>query len=275
MNRRLPPPFSEGASGSCHNHSGGTLRFVKTPDENDQPDDRRHASRIAPSAPTRCATTRSSWRPPARRSPRPTAPPRSRTSPAAPASASARCTATSPPAPTSCRPSTSTRSRRCHAARASSPSLEPWDALTAWLQSFVGYVATKQALAEELFAVSDAERQAVFASCRAMLYGAGEPLLQPRAGRGHRPPGRDDRGGRPPRRRHREDPGRRPGRCRSASSPSPSTACATGPSRVAAPASTHGARRPLITAWRCPRPLEIPRGIPAGLRPCQAAPATT
>jgi AcrR family transcriptional regulator len=51
--------------------------------------------------------------------------------------------------------------------------LEPWDALTAWLQNFVGYVATKQALAEELFAVDDAERLAVFASCRAMLYAAG------------------------------------------------------------------------------------------------------
>jgi AcrR family transcriptional regulator len=55
---------------------------------------------------------------------------------------------------------------------------EPWAALTAWLQNFVGYVATKQALAEELFAVDDAERLAVFASCRAMLYGAGEPLLR-------------------------------------------------------------------------------------------------
>ena len=57
--------------------------------------------------------------------------------------------------------------------------LEPWDALTAWLQGFVRYVATKQALAEELFAVAgDAERQAVFAGCRAMLHGAGEPLLR-------------------------------------------------------------------------------------------------
>ena len=46
--------------------------------------------------------------------------------------------------------------------------LEPWEALTAWLQRFVGYVATKQALADELFAVADAERQAVFASCRSM-----------------------------------------------------------------------------------------------------------
>jgi AcrR family transcriptional regulator len=54
--------------------------------------------------------------------------------------------------------------------------LEPWEALTAWLQRFVGYVATKQALADELFAV--AERDAVFAGCRAMLHAAGEPLLR-------------------------------------------------------------------------------------------------
>jgi AcrR family transcriptional regulator len=57
--------------------------------------------------------------------------------------------------------------------------LEPWDALTAWLQRFVGYVATKQALADELFAVpADDERQAVFAGCRAMLHAAGDPLLR-------------------------------------------------------------------------------------------------
>lgn len=56
--------------------------------------------------------------------------------------------------------------------------IEPWEALTEWLQGFVGYVATKQALAEELFAVADAERQAVFAGCRAMLHTAGEPLLR-------------------------------------------------------------------------------------------------
>jgi AcrR family transcriptional regulator len=55
--------------------------------------------------------------------------------------------------------------------------LEPWEALTSWLHRFLGYVATKQALADELFAVDDAERQAVFAGCRAMLYAAGEPLL--------------------------------------------------------------------------------------------------
>jgi transcriptional regulator SbtR-like protein len=55
---------------------------------------------------------------------------------------------------------------------------EPWEALTAWLHNFLGYVATKQALAEELFAVNDPERQAVFAGCRSLLYGAGEPLLR-------------------------------------------------------------------------------------------------
>jgi AcrR family transcriptional regulator len=56
--------------------------------------------------------------------------------------------------------------------------LEPWEALTSWLAGFVGYVATKQALADELFAVTDSERQAVFAGCRSMLYEAGEPLLR-------------------------------------------------------------------------------------------------
>ena len=56
--------------------------------------------------------------------------------------------------------------------------LQPWDALSAWLQRFVGYVATKQALSDELFAVADAERQAVFAGCRALLHSAGEPLLR-------------------------------------------------------------------------------------------------
>src|SRR3954451_11308044 len=99
--------------------------------------------------------------------------------------------------------------------------LEPWDGLTAWLHNFLGYVATKQALAEELFAVDDPERQAVFAGCRNMLYGPGAPALPPgpphhprgrggaapapRAGRGRRAARRDDRRRHPPRRRHRED----------------------------------------------------------------------
>ena len=55
--------------------------------------------------------------------------------------------------------------------------LEPWQALTAWLQGFVRYVATKQALADELFAVAERDA-AVFAGCRSMLHAAGEPLLR-------------------------------------------------------------------------------------------------
>jgi AcrR family transcriptional regulator len=55
--------------------------------------------------------------------------------------------------------------------------LEPWEALTAWLHRFVSYVATKQALGDELFAVAERDA-AVFAGCRAMLHTAGEPLLR-------------------------------------------------------------------------------------------------
>jgi AcrR family transcriptional regulator len=55
--------------------------------------------------------------------------------------------------------------------------LDPWEALTAWLQGFVGYVATKQALADELFAIADRDAS-VFAGSRAMLHSAGEPLLR-------------------------------------------------------------------------------------------------
>lgn len=51
--------------------------------------------------------------------------------------------------------------------------LAPRDALLSWLHRFVGYVATKRALAEELVHDSD-----VFRSCRTEIYLAGEPLLQ-------------------------------------------------------------------------------------------------
>src|SRR5438045_2818945 len=54
--------------------------------------------------------------------------------------------------------------------------LEPWEGLTGWLERFVGYVATKQALADELFAVAERDA-AVFAGCRSMLHSAGAPLL--------------------------------------------------------------------------------------------------
>ncbi|MEH0845541.1 helix-turn-helix domain-containing protein [Micromonospora sp. CPCC 205711] len=51
--------------------------------------------------------------------------------------------------------------------------LPPWDALVAWLHRFIGYVATKRALAEEL--VHDSE---VFRSCRTEIYTAGEPMMR-------------------------------------------------------------------------------------------------
>jgi AcrR family transcriptional regulator len=53
----------------------------------------------------------------------------------------------------------------------------PWDALVGWLHRFIGYVATKHALAEELFAVADRDSE-IFKTCRVAFYGAGEPLLQ-------------------------------------------------------------------------------------------------
>ena len=54
--------------------------------------------------------------------------------------------------------------------------LPPWDALAAWLRRFVGYVVTKQALADELFALTDRNAE-IFKTCRTAFYGAGAPLL--------------------------------------------------------------------------------------------------
>jgi AcrR family transcriptional regulator len=55
--------------------------------------------------------------------------------------------------------------------------LEPWDALVAWLHRFVGYMVTKQALAQELMNYVDRD-SALFNCSRAALYAAGEPLLK-------------------------------------------------------------------------------------------------
>jgi AcrR family transcriptional regulator len=52
----------------------------------------------------------------------------------------------------------------------------PWEALVGWLHRFVGYLATKQALAEELLAYNDRDAD-VFQSCRRTMYAGGEPLL--------------------------------------------------------------------------------------------------
>ena len=54
--------------------------------------------------------------------------------------------------------------------------LEPWDALSAWLRRYVGYAATKRALAEELSA-SVGSDTSVLLTCRAAIFEAGEPLL--------------------------------------------------------------------------------------------------
>jgi AcrR family transcriptional regulator len=55
--------------------------------------------------------------------------------------------------------------------------LPPWEALDAWLHRFVGYITTKQALADELFASSDPNAP-VFRSCREAFHSAGKPLLE-------------------------------------------------------------------------------------------------
>jgi AcrR family transcriptional regulator len=50
--------------------------------------------------------------------------------------------------------------------------LAPWDALVAWLRRFVGYMATKRAVVEELASESE-----LLAACRAAIADAGAPLL--------------------------------------------------------------------------------------------------
>jgi AcrR family transcriptional regulator len=54
--------------------------------------------------------------------------------------------------------------------------LPPWDALSEWLHRFVGFAATKRALAEQLFEYVDRD-SAVFQTCGAAISAAGEPLL--------------------------------------------------------------------------------------------------
>lgn len=50
---------------------------------------------------------------------------------------------------------------------------EPWDALTAWLDRFAGYMVTKRAVREALDDESD-----IFMACRESMYAAGGPLLE-------------------------------------------------------------------------------------------------
>jgi AcrR family transcriptional regulator len=54
--------------------------------------------------------------------------------------------------------------------------LPPWEAFAAWMQRFVGYMQTKQALAAELLDYFDRDAP-LFKTCRASLFAASEPLL--------------------------------------------------------------------------------------------------
>ncbi|KOG34283.1 TetR/AcrR family transcriptional regulator [Streptomyces resistomycificus] len=49
---------------------------------------------------------------------------------------------------------------------------DPWDALTAWLERFAGYMVTKRAVRDAL----DDESE-IFAACRESMYAAGGPLF--------------------------------------------------------------------------------------------------
>jgi len=54
---------------------------------------------------------------------------------------------------------------------------DPWEALNSWFDRVIAYMATKQALSHELLNYLDRDA-ALFQSCRAALFAAGEPLLQ-------------------------------------------------------------------------------------------------
>jgi AcrR family transcriptional regulator len=54
---------------------------------------------------------------------------------------------------------------------------DPWVALNRWFERFIGYMATKQALAAELLNYLDKDAP-LFQVCRTSLFAAGEPLLK-------------------------------------------------------------------------------------------------
>jgi AcrR family transcriptional regulator len=54
---------------------------------------------------------------------------------------------------------------------------DPWEALNGWFDGFIGYIATKRALAAELQNYLDPGAP-LFHSCRTALFDAGEPLLR-------------------------------------------------------------------------------------------------
>ncbi|MCU1656544.1 MAG: transcriptional regulator TetR family [Pseudonocardiales bacterium] len=54
---------------------------------------------------------------------------------------------------------------------------QPWDALVSWLNRFVGYVATKRAIADEIMATVGLQTE-VFRKCHDAIFTAGEPLFR-------------------------------------------------------------------------------------------------
>src|SRR5436190_13394309 len=54
---------------------------------------------------------------------------------------------------------------------------DPWEALSRWFERFIGYIATKQALAHELLNYLDRDAE-LFQVCRTSLFEASEPLLK-------------------------------------------------------------------------------------------------
>jgi AcrR family transcriptional regulator len=54
---------------------------------------------------------------------------------------------------------------------------DPWEALNAWFERFIAYIATKRALAHELLNYLDQDAP-LFQVCRASLFESGEPLLK-------------------------------------------------------------------------------------------------
>jgi AcrR family transcriptional regulator len=54
---------------------------------------------------------------------------------------------------------------------------EPWEALNAWFDRVIAYLATKRALAHELLNYLELDAP-LFQVCRGQLYEAGEPLLK-------------------------------------------------------------------------------------------------
>lgn len=65
----------------------------------------------------------------------------------------------------------------CRAAADLQEDADPWEALNSWFERFIGYIATKQALAAELLNYLEPDAP-LFNVCRGTLFAAGEPLLK-------------------------------------------------------------------------------------------------